>query len=982
MEKSNSVPKKRGGAVSKVTGPHCVGNCFTVTAKLLNQNCNFLVDSGADVSALPPSFKRHAFPFDIKLSAANKTAIKTYGCVTTNVVFPNLQRCYKADFIVAEVAQPILGADFFKAHKLLIDVSDKCLIDKVTGLSVNLKSSDQKSTKISALSKIDQELLNVLHDCETVFDVNAPRPTPNITFTIDNTSIPKPSRPYRLSPDKVQAAREEIQREISLGRMHRSDSQYSSPFFPVKKPDGTWRFVADYTKLNAVTTKDNYTPPMIDDLLARIPRNCIFSKIDLQKAFFLIPIAQEDQHKTAVITPFGLYEYKVMPMGLKNASQTLQRYVDTVLAGSINTIAYCDDILLFSDEHSHLKELSTLLHKLHHAGLVVNRQKSSFMQTHVTFLGHDLNPTGCRPSVLKIEALQSYAIPKNVKQVRRFLGMTNFYRKFIPNCAELHRPLTELTCKNVKFEWSENCQSSFTQLLLSLANATELTYLSPEDKYTLTTDASGTAVGGVLSSQHGPIGFFSKVFKDAEQNYCTYDKELSAVYKSVKHFEWLLFGMTFTLRVDHKPLLNMLSKTSDIERRRRQVEYLSAFDFSVEYIPGKENIVADALSRDKAVDAITLHTDLTDQTELRRLQESDDDIMNIAEEHRKLHNNLWYDCYNRLLVPTKFRLQITETVHCLAHSNITSTLKQIQTSYVWPKIRNMVSKYVRSCNGCQSGKVTRHCKPPFKSYGSNAKFEAIHVDFVGPLPRIKNKQYLFTIFDRATRWLAAYPVSNQSAETATNCLINWVSLFGVPATIVSDQGTSFESTLFKSVTAKLGIKKCRTTAYHPAPNAVERQHRRLKQALKARSNNAAKTWLTDLPLVLLGLNNAISDDTDCSAAFATFGRQLSIPGCVFDNNFGLSDAEPERRYTRHDAFVPQQLKSCTHVWLRRGIPCKNLQRPYIGPYKVINRNFENHTMTIEVNGAHQLVTMERVKPHLQISILTANNHAAKTVTFC
>ena len=166
------------------------------------------------------------------------------------------------------------------------------------------------------IGSLEDSILDVLKDNEAVFDIKSNHPKPPIEFTMETTSVPKPARSYRLSPDKVKAAKREIESEMKLGRMTRSSSTYASPFFPVKKPDGSWRFVADYTALNSVTVKDNYIPPRIDDLLSRIPANCTFSKLDLQKAFFQIPIRKEDQPKTAVITPFGLYEYTVMPMGL------------------------------------------------------------------------------------------------------------------------------------------------------------------------------------------------------------------------------------------------------------------------------------------------------------------------------------------------------------------------------------------------------------------------------------------------------------------------------------------------------------------------------------------------------------------------------------------------------------------------------------------------------------------------------------------
>ena len=360
------------------TAPHSAKASFAVSATVLQTPVRFLVDTGADVSILPSMFKNKALPLTIQLRAANGSEIRSYGYVMTSVIFQNLRRSFAAKFIVADVTTPILGADFFRDHGLLINVSKGCIIDSETNLCVNLAMCNSINPEISVVNTMCDSLVKVLTKNSHVFDINASRPQPTAKFQIKTTSVPKPARAYRLSPEKTKAAKQEIESEVKLGRMVRSSSQYASPLFAVPKPDGSWRFVADYTRLNNVTIKDNYIPPRIDDLLARVPPNSVFTKLDLQKAFFQIPIEKEDQPKTAVITPFGLYEYTVMSMGLKNASQTMQRYVDTVLSGFENAIAYCDDILLFTDKESHAAELDKLLQAIHNAGLLLNKKNQYF----------------------------------------------------------------------------------------------------------------------------------------------------------------------------------------------------------------------------------------------------------------------------------------------------------------------------------------------------------------------------------------------------------------------------------------------------------------------------------------------------------------------------------------------------------------------------------------------------------------------------
>lgn len=966
---------------------HCSKPSFTVDAIIFNRPIRFLIDTGADVSLLPPAFTSKAVPSSLTLTAANNTKISVFGALTTTVSFPQLRRCFEVEFTVADVKTPILGADFFNRRALLIDVKRRRLVDPKTCLSITVVEEAHPTPHIHATKSSGDSIDTVLIKNSVVFDASAMRPTPPIEMKIETTSVPPPAKAYRLSPDKVLAAKTEVEKEVRLGRMVRSSSNYASPFFPVKKADGSWRFVADYTKLNAVTIKDNYTPPRIDDLLARVPPNCVFSKLDLEKAFFQIPLRESDQPKSAVITPFGLYQYTVMPMGLKNASQTLQRYVDTTLSGGSNTIAYCDDILLFTSPQDHADSLDLLLQKLHNAGLVVNRSKSVFNVTEIQFLGHILSAEGIRPSEERLMGIRNFKVPQNVRQVRRFLGMINFYRKFIPRASLIQSPLTALTRKEATFNWTSECQVAFDRLRQLTMEASQIVYPALNDKYVLTTDASGTAVGAVLSCERGPIGFYSQQFKGPELNYSAYDRELTAVFKAVTHFEWLLFGQQFKVRTDHKPLIHMFSTTSKCERRRRQLEFLSTFDLSIEHVAGKDNIVADALSRDKSVDTIQLNPcfiTMPKETILEE-QESDSAIHDLPATYKSKESGLWRDHHGRLLVPAKYTKSLIDAVHSISHTNKDSTLSQIQLNYTWPGMRKQVHEQVQNCTDCQSAKVTRHVKPPYKNLGTHPKFAAIHVDFVGPLPSNEGKKYLLTIFDRATRWFSAYPTSTSSSEAAASCLVRWISIFGVPEILISDRGAHFEAQLFQEVSRKLGIEKRRTSAYHPSANgAVERQHRRLKEALRAKSENAPRNWLRNLPLVLLGLRNAISEDTGVSAAQSTFGRQLNIPGCIFEGEMDvLQEKLPPRMHRRSNPHVPDSLSTCTHVWILKPGMRPSLTRPYEGPFRVLSRNLQSNYFVVNVKGIEETIPMERLKPawtvqnfHVRTYAPQSSNHVS------
>ena len=353
-------------------------------------------------------------------------------------------------------------------------------------------------------------------------------------------------------------------------------------------------------------------------------------------------------------------------------------------------------------------------------------------------------------------------------------------------------------------------------------------------------------------------------------------------------------------------------------------------------LKAKDNIVADCLSRTKLVENISISFSLNDipRDNLSALQESDLSlkISSIPSDQKSNETGVWRDYLGRLFVPIEFRENLIKNVHEASHSGINSTLKQLKLSYIWPKINKHVKNYVSSCDKCQRSKIIKHCKPPIKSFGNFSKFEAIHIDFVGPLPSNNNKKYLFTVFDRCTRLFHAFPVSNCSSESACACLREWFSLFGVPKIIISDQGTHFESTLFNNLLNKLNIRRNRTTPYHPSCNgAVERQHRIMKSSLKAKCDN--NNWLNNLHIILLGMRNAISDHSNTSASLATYGKQLNLPHVLFDNshspcnNDNISTPILKPQY---NSFLPKHFETCNKVLIRKPGILKSLEQPYAG----------------------------------------------------
>lgn len=454
--------------------------------------------------------------------------------------------------------------------------------------------------------------------------------------------IPVYTKNYRYPYIHKQEVQEQISKMLEQGIIRPSYSPWNSPIWIVpKKLDASgkqkWRLVIDYRKLNEQTIDDKYPLPNISEILDKLGRCMYFTSIDLASGFHQIEVDPKDIQKTAFSVDNGHYEYVRMPFGLKNAPSSFQRVMDNVLRDLIgkDCLVYIDDIVVYSVSlQEHLEKLTRVFNKLRQANLKIQLDKSHFMAKEIEFLGHIVSSEGIKPNPNKISAIKNYPLPKTTKEIKGFLGLLGYYRKFIHNLAKITKPLTSKLKKGAVIDFQPDYIQAFEKCKQLLMNDPILQYPDFSKTFNLTTDASNHSIGAVLSQgsigNDKPVCYASRTLNKTEQNYSTTEKELLAIVWSMQYFRPYLYGRKFNLLTDHQPLQNIYKMKNTNNKLMRMKDIIDGYEFTPMYIKGKANVVADALSRIPEIHINENNSTSSNQTQ-HSADEDNSDLIPISE---------------------------------------------------------------------------------------------------------------------------------------------------------------------------------------------------------------------------------------------------------------------------------------------------------------------------------------------------------------
>jgi len=906
-----------------------------------------------------------------KLKCANDSRLETMGRTTIEVKLEDRKK--KIRFIIVRSVNPdiIGGIDLQRQFGFVLQMNSRreemkgevgynkepiCILEAKFGRVVN--RGDRARVALEVL-KIEAEsaLGKIIHEYEEAFmadnwDIGRTHLTKHIIRT---TGKPINVKQFRQPMNLEAKIDETIKNLFENGIIRECQSPWNMPLICIwKKDKKEVRLCLDFRQLNLVTERPAFPMPNVDELLDQLGEARFFSTIDLGNAYYQVELDKESQIKTAFSTKKGQFCFNRMPFGIAAAPGTFQRIMNEVVGNIKGALVYLDDILVFSDSvENHYDRLRQVLGKIREAGLRINPKKCHFLRKEVRFLGHIISRDGICTDPEKIDAIKNYIKPRCVKGLRSFLGICNYYRKFIEGYA--HKAgILEKMCGNInkKLIWNQTAEDAFENLKEALTKSPVLGFPDLTRDFILDTDASFGAIGAVLSQEDAKgrervIAYGSHSLNKHERGYCVTRKELLAIFYFCKHFNYYLYGRKFRLRTDHKALSFMLATKKPITAQfQNWLNFLSSLDMSIEYRKGELHSNADMVSRpecESCVQCETQHEDpKLERQKTRRLNAVENDIVNET-----------------LGMSEKDAEEIIQRIHrLLTHVGPEKVFQYMKDRYQINNMKAKIREIISKCQACQKHKVlTVKTKEETVSLQPSEMFADIYVDICGPLKDARQMRYILGIIDQCSKYIVLIAIRRQDENTVQRVISNnWLLKFGCPRRIHMDCGRSFESKAMVEFAKRWNVELCFSSPYHHNTNGqIERQFRTVRDLLNTTlEDRKISDWTEILPEIEFALNSTWQKSINTSPAEFVFGKKIARENW----NQQTSEKTETKSESKRTFEVGEK------VLVRNENRNKDQER-FEGPYQVVKKVHDRRYLLQRDDGRRIERNVEKLKKFLR-----------------
>ncbi|KAL4368203.1 hypothetical protein GQ457_05G027960 [Hibiscus cannabinus] len=854
------------------------------------------------------------------------------------------------------------------SEKYWITASANRKEDVMEGTETVVKDEAPSTTESTLVSP---ELAALLTEFASVFVPPQGLPPPRETdhaIHLQPMSKPVNVRPYRYPHFQKAEVERQVQHMLDNNLIRKSTSPFSSPVLLVKKKDGTWRFCVDYRALNAVTVKDKFPIPTADELFDELGTSQYFSKLDLLAGYHQIRVKVDDVHKTAFRTHEGYYEFLVMSFGLTNAPSTFQATMNDLFRPFLRkfVLVFLDDILVYSKYwEEQLVLIRLVLQRLRENGFVAKRSKCTFGQQSVEYLGHLVSREGLAVDPKKVDAIRNWPVPTTLKEVRGFLGIAGYYRKFIKGFASLAAPISDLLRKGQAFEWTSAAQQAMDMLKHHLCSPPILSLPQFDKEFYIETDVSGSGIGAVLTQDGKPLAYFSKKLSPRMQSASTYNREMFAITQAVGKWRQYLVGRRFVILTDQRSLRELNQQTIQTPEQQRWLSKLMGYDFEIRYRPGKLNNVADALSRENQASLMAFSRPIFGILEDIRAATAHDSslvhIRTVVQEGRPDYADYVEQeglllFRGKIFVPNEAALRslLLREFHSYViggHAGITRTFHRLAANFYWPGMRAAVRQFVHECQTCQRMKsdslVPAGLLQPLPI--PTQVFEDISLDFIMGLPNSNGKETILVVVDRLTKYghFFALPRHYDSTLVARILVQGVVKLHGIPHTIVSDRDRIFVSDLWTELAKLQGTELSLSSAYHPQTDGqTEALNRCLEMYLRCMAGDDPNKWETYLAWAEYWYNTAYqtsagsASNTHVDQALKERDELLRVlkHNLVHAQGRMKNQADKHRRELEFDEGARVYVRLQPYRQLSLRLRKHNKLGPrFFGPYRILKR---------------------------------------------